>query len=233
MKQIYPTTDPTIAAFKNSIFRFCSAAELDTIHARKTIYIYDEDEQLFEEETDSSSFYCVCAGKVKIYKNTSDNRQMTLTIAKASDFIGHTLLTDRFHTVSAATLEESTICLIPNTIIFNILDQNKMFREGYYKTIVESFKGMFIITHELAYKPILGRLATSLFRLQEIYQSDTNPTGLINLKRVELARFTGTTRETIIRNLKTFKDEGIINITDDGIRILDMQKLDFIMRLYD
>lgn len=233
MRKLNPTTDPTISAFEHSIFNSCTTGELEAIHAHKMIYIYEEGDLLFLEETVSDMFYCVCSGKVKLYKNTSDNRQMILTIAKESDFVGHTLLTDKLHTVSAGALEESVICLIPNRLIFEILEHNKTFRDAYYKTVVESFKGMFIVAHYLAYKPILGRLAAALFRLRDIYQSETNPTGIIYLKRLDLARFIGTARETVIRNLKILKDEGIISATDTGITILDSQKLGFITRLYD
>lgn len=233
MKVINFSTDPTISAFENSIFNYCTAAELEAIHKRKKIYVYEEQDILFLEEMISDTFYCVCSGKVKLYKNTSDNRQMILTIAKAADFIGHTLLIDKRHTVSAGVLEESIICCIPNTLVFEILDQNKLFRDQYYKTIVDSFKGMFMIAHQLAYKPILGRLASSLFRLQEIYRSESNPNGTIYLKRLDLGRFTGASRETVIRNLKILKDKDIIKVDDEGITILNKEKLAFYTRLYD
>jgi CRP-like cAMP-binding protein len=47
----------------------------------------------------------------------------------------------------------------------------------------------------------------------------------INLTREDMANFVGTATETLIRLLKDFKDEGIIEIHTRKLEILDQEKL--------
>jgi CRP/FNR family transcriptional regulator len=47
----------------------------------------------------------------------------------------------------------------------------------------------------------------------------------INLSREDLANFVGTATETLIRLLKDFKEEGIIEVQTRKIKVLDKQRL--------
>ena len=233
MKKVDSRTKINLS-FENSILHFCSPDQLNIINSHSILRMYKENELLFNEGDTSRIFYYINSGKIKLYKNTTDNRQMILNILKEGDFIGHTFLTDKFHTVCAAALEDSDVYHIPIDIISKILDYNKDFQEKYYETIIKNLKGLFLLSHQLAYKPILGRLAISLIRLEEIYKiSPDDKDNIIKLKRIDLARFIGTTRETVIRKLKTLKVEQIIDITNEGIKITNREKLFFIARLYD
>jgi CRP-like cAMP-binding protein len=47
----------------------------------------------------------------------------------------------------------------------------------------------------------------------------------INLSREDLANFVGTATETLIRLLKDFKEEGIIEVQTRKIRVINKEKL--------
>ena len=63
-------------------------------------------------------------------------------------------------------------------------------------------------------------MAASLLQLQDIYGEDP-----INLSREDLANFVGTATETLIRFLKEFKEEGLIEIQTRKVFILNSTKL--------
>jgi CRP/FNR family transcriptional regulator len=50
------------------------------------------------------------------------------------------------------------------------------------------------------------------------------------LTRQELAEFTGMTKESVSRILKEFKEEGLIEIEDRMVEILDFEKMNSISR---
>ena len=72
----------------------------------------------------------------------------------------------------------------------------------------------------MAQKSVRERLAFSLLILGDIYGEEE-----INLTREDLANFVGTATETLIRLLKDFKDEGMIEIHTRKIEIVNKQKL--------
>ena len=72
----------------------------------------------------------------------------------------------------------------------------------------------------MSQKSVRERLAYSLLILGDIYKPE-----MINLSREDLANFVGTATETLIRLLKDFKDEGLIEIYARKLEVLDDNKL--------
>jgi CRP/FNR family transcriptional regulator len=72
----------------------------------------------------------------------------------------------------------------------------------------------------MAQKSVRQRLAFSLLLLMEIYQDEP-----INLSREDMANFVGTATETLIRLLKDFKEEGLVEINTRKISVLDAKKM--------
>ena len=72
----------------------------------------------------------------------------------------------------------------------------------------------------MAQKSVRERLAFTMLILMDVF--DNQP---INLSREDLANFVGTATETLIRLLKDFKEEGIIEVRTRKIFVLDRQRL--------
>ncbi len=86
---------------------------------------------------------------------------------------------------------------------------------------------------DLAYKPVRGRMAEALLFLNKFYKDENNPEGVINITREDLASFVGTVKETAIRMLKEFKDEGLIETEKSDIKLLNVTGLLHVSELYD
>jgi CRP/FNR family transcriptional regulator len=72
----------------------------------------------------------------------------------------------------------------------------------------------------MAQKSVRERLAFALMLLGDVYGAEQ-----INLTREDMANFVGTATETLIRLLKDFKEEGIIDIHTRKLEILDKERL--------
>jgi CRP/FNR family transcriptional regulator len=77
-----------------------------------------------------------------------------------------------------------------------------------------------IFITNMAQKSVRERLAFALLILGDIYGEEQ-----INLTREDMANFVGTATETLIRLLKDFKDEGMIEIHTRKLEIIDNEKL--------
>jgi CRP-like cAMP-binding protein len=74
-----------------------------------------------------------------------------------------------------------------------------------------------------AFGTVRMKLASTLLELYPLYQVDGIAT--ISISREELANIAGTAKETIIRCLSEFKEEGLISIKDSDIIIDSPRKL--------
>ena len=68
------------------------------------------------------------------------------------------------------------------------------------------------------------RVANALLLLHDRYQEEMSERP-IKVLREDLARIVGTAKESVIRMLTEFKDDGYIEIRDGNIRILNLEKL--------
>jgi CRP/FNR family transcriptional regulator len=101
-----------------------------------------------------------------------------------------------------------------------MLDTNPMLRNGILKELSRELADRADFITNMAQKSVRQRLAFSLLLLMEIYQDEP-----INLSREDMANFVGTATETLIRLLKDFKEEGLIETNTRKITVLDAKKM--------
>jgi CRP/FNR family transcriptional regulator len=101
-----------------------------------------------------------------------------------------------------------------------MIDTNSEFRNEIIKGLSKELGERAVSITDMAQKSVRERMAASLLQLQDIYGEDP-----INLSREDLANFVGTATETLIRFLKEFKEEGLIEIQTRKVFILNSAKL--------
>ena len=77
----------------------------------------------------------------------------------------------------------------------------------------------------LAQKNLRERLALYLVILKERYQEKNNSRTQIVLSREDLANVIGTTRESLGRLLKEFREDKLIKIDKRAIEVIDLKKV--------
>lgn len=219
---------------KSSLLHFCHLEEIAEVESGKNCSVYKKGETLFQENNHPVGMYCVNTGKIKIYKYASDGHEHILRIAKPGDFVGYrSLLSDSIYPVSASAMEESTVCIIPKSMITGLMRKNERFAEGMLQMLCNAIDESYDKMADLAYKPVRGRMAEALLFLKKFYTEENNPAGVITISREDLASFVGTVKETAIRTLKEFKEEGMIETQKSDILVKDMQQLLKVSELYD
>ncbi len=77
----------------------------------------------------------------------------------------------------------------------------------------------------IAYHSVRKRVADALLDLHQKYKKDNAQDVPIAMMRQDLAQIIGTAKETLIRTLSDFREEGLIKIEDNSIIILNHDKL--------
>ena len=125
---------------------------------------------------------------------------------------------DNRHHCSLMAIADSDACFIDANAFKKVVRMNSKFAEDFIKMLsaktIESFHRFVTITQ----KNMEGRIADALIYLQKnVYENGS----IKNLSKQDIADFTGMTRESAIRVLKEFKDEGVIDEKDKEIKLLN------------
>ncbi|HPE98516.1 MAG: Crp/Fnr family transcriptional regulator [Chitinophagales bacterium] len=218
----------------STLFHFCHTNETEVINENKTCALYKKGQVVFHEGANSYGLYCLNSGKVKLYKMGPDGKEQILKIVTPGDFIGYgALLSSAPYRVTAEVIQDAVICFVPKEIITQMFKENPNFSEGMVKLLTKTLDETVEKMADIAYKPVRGRIAEALLILKETYKDDNNPDGVINITREDLASYVGTVKETAIRVLKDFKEEGLIVTESHSIKIIDPKGLTRVCELYD
>lgn len=208
---------------RSQIFKNLGALELELINASRFQVDYRAGEVIFKQGTPSPYFVCITSGLAKLYIE-GFGKNLILALVKPVDYIfGPGIYVDNRHYYSASAVEDCTACLVDVNIFKKLVRENSDFAEEFLRRV--SLQAIFNFNQllSLTQKQMPGRIADVLFYLYEnIYGK--NPFEL-TISRQDLADLSGMSKESAIRILKEFKDEGILSLQGNTMEILNLRQL--------
>jgi CRP-like cAMP-binding protein len=202
--------------------------ELEMLFAHTTEHLYSKGQVIFREGAYPTGIFFIKEGKVKKYKVDKEGREQIVYVANTGELIGfHALLAEERYPDSAAVLEDSKIVFIPKDDFLDVLNTSKVLARRLLKTLSHEFAVFANSLALFAQSSVRERFAMQLVLLREKYKQNFVP-GMdveINMSREDLASLVGTVRENILRILKDFKEEGILETKGRKIIIKDIKKL--------
>lgn len=206
---------------KHNLLGGLAIDEASHIEAHKSCNYFKKHQSLFLEGSFPRGVFCINQGKVKIFKRGNEGKEQIIQIAKSGELIGfRAMFSEDVYKVSAETLEECNICFISKEDFLSVMDTNSTLRNGILKELSKELADRANFITNMAQKSVRERLAFSLLLLMDVYGDEP-----INLSREDMANFVGTATETLIRLLKEFKEEALIETQTRKISIINKKKL--------
>ena len=189
---------------------------------------YVKGELIFKAGNLPSGIYYIQQGKVKKYMVDNLDKEQIIYVANTGDLVGyHALLAGECYPDSASALEESIIAFIPAADFLTVLDQSPILSKRLLKTLSHEFGVLANGISVFGQRPVRERLAITLLVLREKFKNDAieGQPVTINISRDDIASMVGATRENIVRLLRDFKDEQLIQTKGRKIWVTDITKL--------
>lgn len=208
---------------RSPLFEKLTDEEMAMIDGSRYEVTYKPGEMIFKQGTPSPHFVCMTKGLAKVYIE-GFGKNLILTLVRPVEYIfGPGVYVDNRHYYSAAAVEESAACLVDVNAFKEIIRRNPDFADEFIRRVslqsIFNFDQMISLTQ----KQMHGRIADVLFYLSEkIYPG--NPFDL-TISRQDLADLSGMSKESAIRILKEFKEEGIVNVEGNKVDILNPKQL--------
>ncbi len=216
---------------KAECFNRLSPKELSEVAVSKLSIHYKKGEIIRKQGTFVSSIRLVKTGIAKVYKefDHAENRSI-IDFKKPGQLIG---LADIFNAsivqYSVSALTDCELCSIDIRLFEKLLNNNVDFAVDVIKSI--NFQSNNIIDFNIKnnFKQLHGRIAHAILVLAEfVFDSDDFD---VAFTRRDFAELTNMSSMSVVRILKTFRDDQIIEIKNGLIRIVDKPKLEQISRI--
>lgn len=212
---------------KLNIFRFLSEEELEVINKSRYEVRFNQGEMIFKQESPFTHLACLTNGLAKIYIEGRNQKNIILKILRPTEMVGGPgFPVDYRHHFSVSALTEASACFIDVNAFEEMLRRNPQFSMEFIKHLNTSTIRFFEKIQSLTQKHMHGRIADSLLYLSnDIYHGDEFIT---ELHRQEFADMSAMTKESAIRILKEFKNDGIIDYNGNSFKIKRKEQLETI-----
>jgi CRP-like cAMP-binding protein len=212
----------------NFLFEELPRADISMLEEKMTFRMYRKKQNVFTEGSYQSGVFYLKKGMVKKYKTDKEGREHIFYICIQGELFGYpALLSEDPCPDSASALEDSEIGFIAKNDFLQILDRSHRIEKFLLKNLSHEFGVMINQISGLAQKTVRERLALNLIILEERFHAYNcqGKESQINLSREDLASMTGTVIETLTRLLRSFKNEGLINVNGRSITIINRKEL--------
>lgn len=218
LRKQFDKTESGLSAFINEVRGYEELKKLSLDRKNKH---YKRRDYLFEEGDYPRYLYFIKKGKIKVFKTNDDGKDFIISICKEGDFVGYiNLLKEDKYTESAAAMEDTEVSLIPKEDFAKLIHANKDVSSQMIKMLADNVAEKEEQLINLAYNSVRRRVADAILLLHEKQDG-----GGISILRDDLARIVGTAKESVIRMLTEFKEDGYIEIKEGAISILDADRL--------
>lgn len=218
LKEKFDGTPNGLQAFINEARGY---EELRKLSEERQTKSFRKKDRLFIEGDLPRYLWFVNSGKVKIFKTNDYGKEYILKMVKTGEFFGHTsLIKNKPYNFSAAAMEDAELSLIPREDFMKLLHSNRDVASRFIKMLADNISEKEEQLLQLAYDSIRKRVADTLLTVREREGSDE-----FGILRDDLAQMVGTAKESVIRMLTEFKNDGYIDIRQGRIYIKDMEGL--------
>ncbi|WP_316839346.1 Crp/Fnr family transcriptional regulator [Pedobacter gandavensis] len=211
-----------------SIVSILSAEEYSFLIGRQGEQRYQKGEIIFREGVVPYGIFFIHQGKVKKYKVDPSGKEQIIYVANKGELIGyHAVLSEERYPDFAAAMEDSRISFIPKEDFLSVLNTSPIFANRLLKSLSHEYSVLANNISVFAQRSAVERLAIALIVMREKFKIETEEGKeiIINISRTDLANIAGIAKENVIRLLKEFKTEEIIETEGRKIRVKDIEKL--------
>ncbi len=222
------TTIPSCSTCSNAS---CLIKKIESIPAaevylnQKITFMCKKGQQFIIEGAPVQGLFFIYKGKSKVMQTGINGREQIVRFCKEGEIIGHRgfAVGDQYH-ISAEALEDTVICNFSNRIMLELLQELPALTYEMMLFYAKELNVSETKVRKIAQMTVRERVVDTLLYIDRKF-GQTNQLLDLQLTRKEIADFSGTTEEQVIRILSILKKEGVIRSLGKKIGISETQKL--------
>ncbi|OQX79370.1 MAG: hypothetical protein B6D61_03680 [Bacteroidetes bacterium 4484_249] len=218
------TNTCTVYNSRLSCFEELTETQRELVDDNKVKVSFNKGEIICKQGSFASHIIFLTSGLVKVYLEGKP-KNLILKISPEGNLIGLPSIYEgnNIFLYSAATYTNCTVELIDINIFKQLINDNSKFAYKVINVLNENTVQIYGRFYCLTNKQLHGRLADILLCLaQRIFNTMDFD---LPLSRGDLAELTGMSTESVIRVMKDFKDDGLIETSGKTIKIINYEMM--------
>ena len=216
------------AAKKEGFFCELSKDSIQAFESARITNSYSSGSMLFIEGQLANGIYMICHGEAKLYTCSRDGKVVILHVARPGELIGlSAVISGGPYEVSAEVIEPCQVSYISRSDFLRLMNKYPDIAMSTVKQLSARYNDTcnqirsFVLANSVADK--LAKLMLDWCETMSIGSGNGNGAGPIRVKmrftHEEMAEMIGTSRETITRLLKDFREREIISLKGSDLYI--------------
>jgi len=218
---------------KVPLFAGLSETDIEAIAKVSTTRSLKAREELFHKGEEGSQIYVVASGTLKVITTSDEGNDLMFCLVETGDVIGEvSLLTDRCRTASVRCLEPSELIVIDRREFRALLTTRPEVGIELLTVLATRLARVSEFIEDIQFLNLPVRLAKKIVDLAnqhgKLSRGETGDEMLINLKlsQEEWGDLVGTTRESVNKQFRAWRDEGMIRFEGGRLTITDLDKME-------
>lgn len=187
--------------------------------------IFQDRERIFQEGDAAHHLYFIEEGNIKTFRGTQSGKEMVTGVYGPGDFVGQLSLLGHEGTYleSAIVMEHAKLLDIPKEDFIKLVYQDKEIANKFLGIISNDMVHLQEKLVDIAYSSVDQRAAKALLELHEKgILKDDHQKG-VDILREDFATMIGVAKETAIRTLTKFRENGLVG-TDKKRKLILLDK---------
>jgi CRP/FNR family transcriptional regulator, cyclic AMP receptor protein len=208
---------------------FCgfSSESLALFERVKITNAYSPGSMLFIEGQPANGVYMLCRGRAKLYTCSQNGKVVILHIAKAGELLGlSAVVSESNYEVSAEVIEPCQVNYVRDADFLRLMEKNSDIAMSAVRHLCGQYQNAY---HQIRSFALSSSVSDKLSNLMLEWCGSDKLDGPIQIKmsftHEEVAEMIGTSRETVTRLLKDFKDRNLITLKGSNLYIHDPRLL--------
>ena len=209
------------------LFSTLTDEEFNQLRHIFAVKAYHKNQIIFLEEETGNYMYLVLSGKVKVSKSGSAGKETILAIHRTGDFFGEmSLLDGKTAPATVSAMEDAKIISVSGADFHKYLMHNEKVMLQIINVLCARLRQVWQ-TQSLSSSTADARIRMGIYQLAKRHGIRDAHGTIIDLKitHQELAEMVGTSRETVTRVLARLREQGIIEIDQRRMTLLDAEAL--------
>ena len=209
-------------------FASLSLSEIRELVPRLLERHYRAGDVIFHKGDPSEGLCVVLSGRVRSETTSEEGREQVLKVFGPGRTFGDIpAFDDEPQPANAIAVTDSTVALLPQTILLELLRLHPDLAIDVIRLFASRLRAYKVMIEDLSLRDVVSRVARLLrdrARGETTLVEDSPSVSLLYTQN-EVAAMVGSVREVVQRALKTLEHAGVIEMSRERIRILDVDAL--------
>ncbi len=184
---------------------------------------YEKGSRVHSGENDCIGVLLIKKGELRIYILSEEGKEVTLYRLRDNEIciLSASCILDNITFDVHVDAEVDSDVLLIDSYYYQQLCRQNIYAENFTdKLVIDSFSDVMWAMEQILFMSFDKRLA--IFLLDEIARNQSES---IELTHEQIAKYIGSAREVVSRMLKYFAQEGIVELSRGGVKVIDKKKL--------